>query len=498
MVATSSAVNAAIYSRISLDASGEGLGVARQTEKGHSLCHARDWVPAYELCDNDLSASGSVERPDFKRLLHLVETGQVGAIVAQAMDRLCRNQRDGVNLLQSCKRHKVKLAFLNGGDLDLSSSMGLFVANMMILMAELETNTKAERQTLANRQRAQLGVVRIGSPRPFGWMEDRITPHPVEGPAVVEGYATILAGGSIRSVVARWNAAGLAPPQGPRKATKEQGRSAHWRSGQVKNVLLNPRHCGRTSIGGVIEGEVRYRNNGGGRHEPVETTKLVDDDTYTAARALLTDQGRTTAVRGVRSLLGGIALCHCGVPVVAGQSPRGKPSYRHQPPPGMSDGRPHIGRQREPVDRYISGLVVARMSREDAKDLLRRDDDGPDLRELWRQREAVMTRAREVAEAFADPTFAMGVEQVRAANEKLAARLAEIDAAIEACSQASVLRPLVGVENVAAAWDAMHVDQKRAIIRELFAHITLHRPGMGSVGKPVHETVSYAFRDALD
>src|SRR5690554_5301137 len=136
----------AIYRRLSLDPTGEGMGVERQLTLGRKLAEARQWtvtVPVDHTCDNSISAwRTDVERPGFERLLKLIEAGEVDAIVAQAMDRLCANQRDGVRLLEACKKHRVKLAFLNGGDLDLSTPMGEFVANMMILIAQLERSTK--------------------------------------------------------------------------------------------------------------------------------------------------------------------------------------------------------------------------------------------------------------------------------------------------------------------------------------------------------------------
>ena len=63
-------------------------------------------------------------------------------------------------------------------------------------MAKAEQERKAERQKLANEQAAVNGRRFLGGPRPFGYREDHVTAHPVEGPAVAEACAALLGGGS--------------------------------------------------------------------------------------------------------------------------------------------------------------------------------------------------------------------------------------------------------------------------------------------------------------
>ena len=57
----------AIYARISSDAEGTGLGVARQVKDCRKLAKSRGWAVADEYVDNDVSAY-SVKR-SFSRLM---------------------------------------------------------------------------------------------------------------------------------------------------------------------------------------------------------------------------------------------------------------------------------------------------------------------------------------------------------------------------------------------------------------------------------------------
>lgn len=466
-------VRTAIYQRQSLDSNGEGMAVTRQVELGHKLAEARQWTVTVDpalTCDNDLSAAGKVDRPGFDRLVAMIEAGEVDAVIAQAMDRLARNQRDGVRLLEAAKKAKTRIAFLNGGDIDLSSPMGEFVANMMILIAKLEIDTKGARQKLANRQRATLGVIRKSSHRPFGWMEDRRTPHPVESLAIRDAFATILGGGSVRSVVATWNAAGLTCPQG--------GQT--WTATTVRNVLLNPHHAAQTYIGAEVLGTGDW-------------TPLVERDVWEGVRAKL--NAKNGKGPGARTLLGGIASCPCGAKVTGASNARGKPSYRHQRPAGLDDGGCyHVARMSEPVNDWISGIVIERLSRDDARELLV-DRDRPDLGALRLRQKALLARADEQAELFAEGVLSKA--QVAASSRKIAAQLAEVDTALTDAAKVDVLGPIVNADDPAAAWFGLDLDRKRAVLRQLFATITLGKPGMGrEAGRNPGDTIEVVWRSA--
>ena len=84
---------AALYFRISQDATGEALGVTRQREDCEALAKALGWTVSEVYIDNDISAY-KANRPAYAKMLTDIEAGMVDAIVAWAPDRLYRRIKD--------------------------------------------------------------------------------------------------------------------------------------------------------------------------------------------------------------------------------------------------------------------------------------------------------------------------------------------------------------------------------------------------------------------
>src|SRR5450631_4156991 len=85
---------AAIYSRISRDDEQGGAGVARQEDDCRALCARKGWPIVATLTDNDYSAFSGRMRPAYERLMGLLDSGQVNAVVAWAPERLHRSPRE--------------------------------------------------------------------------------------------------------------------------------------------------------------------------------------------------------------------------------------------------------------------------------------------------------------------------------------------------------------------------------------------------------------------
>ncbi len=96
-----------------------------------------------------------------------------------------------------------------------------------------------------------------------------------------------------------WTKAGVRPAQ---------SESGTWTRQSIRVILMNPRIAGPS----VYKGEAV----GTGNWEP-----LVSEETWRAAHAILEDPARKPP-RGVRTLLGRLALCPCGNVVAAGSRRR--------------------------------------------------------------------------------------------------------------------------------------------------------------------------------
>jgi site-specific DNA recombinase len=98
-------------------------------------------------------------------------------------------------------------------------------------------------------------------------------------------------------------------------------------------------------------------------------TPILDLDTWKAVDAMLGDPSRQR-VRGIRSLLGGVARCQCGNVVSASISGAGGRIYRCVPATRNGRPGPHAARLAAPADEHVAAVAVAILSKPDAAELI--------------------------------------------------------------------------------------------------------------------------------
>ena len=449
-------MRAHLYVRVSEDKTGEELGVTRQRDDSLTLARQRGWIVAREHPENDTSAAGHKLRPEFEALLTAVAAGEVDTIIAWSLDRLTRNRRDTVRLIEACEPRRVVIALVRGSDLDMSTPAGRLTADILAGVARHEIEQKSDRQQRASRQTADNGGPPAG-PVPFGFLPDRTTHHPEQAAAIRAAYDLLLAGESLAGIARTWNQAGLTSGR-IRTGVIDTGEPSKWRAETVRAVLLKPRNAGLRAYLGEVVGEAQWK-------------PIVPVETFQAAVALLTDPGRRQAAPSARGhLLSGLARCGtCGAPVNAGTRRPEYFAYRCR-----TAG--HIARRGDHVDAYVRAVVVARLSRPDAVDLLR-DDTRPDVGELRIRSLALRSRLDSLAVDFADGELT--ASQLRTATERIRLQIAQVDAVLAAAGRVSVLSDLAGQPDTAAVWDGLALDRQRAVIDALMV-ITLHPPGRGA------------------
>src|SRR5271166_5446564 len=454
--AMQSLVRCLIYVRISMDKAHDGHGVANQLAKLEQKARERGWTVVYRLSDNDIGVTRKDPtrpgkyRPGYEEAMRLVDAGAVDAVLCFKWDRFIREPLDLEYLIPRFDKAGVRFAEVDG-NIDLGTDSGRLHARILIAVA------KAERQKLANEQAAINGKRFLGGPRPFGYREDHVTAHPVEGPAVAEACAALLGGGTVSGIMREWTKLELTPPQQDRRGT------IRWNRTSIRMILLNPRIAGLSVYHDEIVGQ--------GQWEP-----LVSEETWRAVRGILEDPARKPP-RGVRTLLGGLALCPCGNVVAGGPSHTGHRVYRcSMPTRDRSWPGEHVARQAEPVEDFITRLVVGRLSRPDAADLVTAEEGGPDVMALREEAAAIRRNLEEMA---ADRALGLITRpQMLAATGRANIRLDEIGAELEHAARENVLAPLVAAENAAAVWAGLDISRKRAVIKTLMS-VTLYSPGKG-------------------
>lgn len=119
----------------------------------------------------------------------------------------------------------------------------------------------------------------------------------------------------------------------------------------------------------------------------------------------------------------------------------------------------HVARVAAPVDEFIRKLVIARMSRDDAADLIARPDNGIDVTALREESAAIRRNLDELA---AD--CALGLidrSQMLAATERANHRLGQIGDQLIEAGRENVLAELVTASSVATTWDQMDLSRQR-------------------------------------
>jgi site-specific DNA recombinase len=172
-----------IYVRISADKPGDGHGVANQLADLKRRAQARGWTVVYRISDNDIGVTRKdpttkgEHPPGWEEVLRLADAGEVDVVLVWKWDRALREPLDLEYLIPRFDKAGVRFAEAEGS-IDLGTDSGRLHARIMIAVAKAEQERKAERQKLANEIAAINGKRPMGTPRPFGYAADHVTPHP--------------------------------------------------------------------------------------------------------------------------------------------------------------------------------------------------------------------------------------------------------------------------------------------------------------------------------
>ncbi|MGW1670318.1 recombinase family protein [Streptomyces sp. NPDC002324] len=345
------ACRVAVYTRISRDDEGDGLGVARQREDCERLADLRGWVVAKVYQDNDVSAfKRNVRRPEFELMLSDLADSLIDGVVAYDLDRLARQPKDLERLIDLYDEHKRRMFATVTNDVNLGTADGRTMARIMVAFANKSSHDASRRIQRKHLELARQGKS-SGGPAPYGWLKGGIKVDPEAAEHIRAAQQQLLAGVRIGTIRTDWQKRGLGHP---REGTK---RMAHH---HLEHMLTNPRLCGyRTYRGEVLLGE---------DNQPVigewETINTVEE--WEAVRAVVAerkqkDPGRTFARKYLLSGIARCGLCHTKI--------RGQVNRKWKPGSRAAKftyqcsvangGCGKVGRVGEPVDEVVVSLVLA-------------------------------------------------------------------------------------------------------------------------------------------
>ncbi|MDI9885298.1 recombinase family protein [Streptomyces sp. HNM0645] len=439
-MAPTDGARALIYCRISRDREGAGLGIQRQLEDCTALAESLGLTVVGIHEDNDLSAYSGKPRPGYRQLLDDLRAGRADIVLAWHTDRLHRSPAELEQYIDVCEPRRIDTRTVKAGHLDLSTATGRMIARQLGVQARYEVERMVERQRRARDQMAQKGK-HFGGRRPFGWEADGVTTNEFERSLIAEAADAVLAGASLRSIAAGWNA---------RDITTSTG--AEWTGPELGSMLRRARNAGiRVHRGQEV---------GPGAWEPA-----IPEPKWRSLVAVLNDPSRRVTPGNERKYLGSnLYLCGmCGATVRASTAGTG-PGKKHWPAYRCRTGR-HVTRRRDLLDDWVQLAILERLSRPDALDLLAEREDPVDVRAA----QAELREARATLDELAKG-LGRGELDMRSWTVASAAARARLESAEKTMSHAVKVNPvvgLVGAEDPEAAWKGLDLSRQRAVIAYL-------------------------------
>jgi len=409
-----------------------------------------------------------VWRPGFQSILADLTHGRANAVLAEDLDRAMRDPRDAqdlIDVIRGCGGYAESLSgslkFTKGG-----TDAEIMQCEVLVSVARKSSADTARRVSDGRLRKATKGEFG-GGRRPYGFEADGVTPIAAEYEEIQRWADAVLSGVPLRSI---------ARDLITRDVPTTSGR--RWQSPTVRDILLRPRNA-------------KIMVHRGEEVGPAPWKPILPEDVWRAVVTRLTDPaatvtwttekgGQRTAVRGTGVgraplYLGtGLYLCQCGQPVAVQVSSKKARAYRCD-----ATGTGHVVRNVAKVDALVVDVIVERLSRPDAVDLLAAPADTAVDVVALRAEVAVLTqRKSDLATDYADGVIDRA--QLTAGTKRIRARLADARAKLDAQTDRSPLAPLIGADNVRGVWEALSLGAQRAVVANLLVVTIRPATTMGS------------------
>lgn len=437
----------AIYCRISRDREGRELGVERQEAECRELAARLDLTVVEVYTDNDVSASTRSRRarPAYDQMLADARTGRIATILAWSSSRLTRRPMELEAQIQLAEQHGITYRYVKSPSFDLNTAQGRMIARQLAAVDAAEAEMTAERQAAQKRQAALAGRWR-GGRRPFGYEADGVTVRPDEAAHLAWAAGQVLLGASLMSIAAELRRRGV---------TTSTGRQ--WLASEVRRVLLRARNAGLIEMRGEIVGPAAW--------EPI-----LPREQWEAVRRVLTDPSRRTNRTNTAKRWLGSGLYLCGV-CADGTTVRASMTAKvvHY----TCRVSKHVTRPASYVDEVVEAAVLGWIGRPEVVAHLMAGD-GEDAEALARRAQELRNRLDEAADAFADGL--LDRQQLARVTERVRAELVEVEERLIRSAGSRPAAELARADDLAAAWSALDVSRRQAIVDAL-AVVTLHQAG---------------------
>ena len=228
----------------------EAIGYVRQsTLKQQSLATQKllimDTAKQYGWSNvtfyDDKRSGRHTKRSGYQKMVEMITSGKCKVLCCYRLNRLHRNLKNAIQFFEICKKHHVTIISVNDGYFDLSKEFDRFRLNILMSLAEMESNNISEQTRNGIKEKAKQGKI-ITTHAPFGYQyhNGTFTIDTVKAPTIKAVFNYYLQGYGYKKIA---------------QYLEADDNFINRKPYQVRNIILNPNYCGR-----VINQYGQYEN----------------------------------------------------------------------------------------------------------------------------------------------------------------------------------------------------------------------------------------------
>ena len=190
---------------------------------------------------DDKKTGRNTKRSGYQKMVEMIISGECKVLCCYRLNRLHRNLKNAIQFFEICKKHHVTIISVNDGYFDLSKEFDRFRLNILMSLAEMESNNISEQTRNGIKEKAKQGKM-ITTHAPFGYQyhNGTFTIDTVKAPTIKAVFNYYLQGYGYKKIA---------------QYLEADDKFINRKPYQVRNIILNPNYCGR-----VINQYGQYEN----------------------------------------------------------------------------------------------------------------------------------------------------------------------------------------------------------------------------------------------
>lgn len=234
---------AALYIRVSSrQQAEEGYSLEAQERKLRAFCEMQGYMIHDVYRDEGVSGK-KIDRPELQRMLSDVKAGKIQKVIVVKLDRISRNTRDMLNLVEELNQTNTAFICVND-NIDTSTATGKMFLTILSAVAQFESDIGKERTLSAKEELSRQGKF-AGGNIPFGYAYDKENKafiiNEAEEPVVTRIFTDYATGKPANRIATELNSEDI--------KTKRNGT---WQAKQILTILSNKFYTGFLEWEGII------------------------------------------------------------------------------------------------------------------------------------------------------------------------------------------------------------------------------------------------------